>query len=349
MFHMSKKIQLQIPIPCHEDWYKMTQVEQGRFCDSCEKKVVDFTGMNDEQVLAFFRKPTTGSVCGRFFNDQLNRDIVIPRKRIPWLKYFFQFVLPIFLTTLKSSAQGNIVIKEKITTNCTQRTLGMVAPTKLRQKKIIKEIRGRVIDEKGVGIPFASVTINGSQEGLACDSLGNFVLRLKNIDELITINASSVGFENSSITVSLKNDSSRDNIVIVLPLLPSLGEFVIKSSYGETKRKITAGGVISVKIYKQIIKSKVDANIDPNMKLYPNPLRGSQTLNINFTSKKEEKVQINLFTLEGKLMKSMIVLAIKGENRIFLSNEIKLPAATYLVQVMNKSGSVIFSEKLVVQ
>lgn len=45
----------------------------------------------------------------------------------------------------------------------------------------------------------------------------------------------------------------------------------------------------------------------------------------------------------------MIVPAIKGENKIFFPNEVKLPAATYLVQVMNKSGTVIFSEKLVVQ
>jgi len=339
---MSKKIQLQIPKPCHEDWNKMTLVQQGRFCDSCEKKVVDFTGMNDEQVLAFFRKPTTGSVCGRFLNDQLNRDIVIPRKRIPWLKYFFQFALPIFLTSLKSSAQGNIVIKEKITTNCTQRTLGMVAPSKLRQKEIINKIKGRVVDEKGNGISYASVIINGTREGAACDSLGNFMLHLKNIDELITINASAVGYENSSIT--LKNIFSRDNIVIVLPL---------ESTYfaGLVVIKVPAvmGKISTVKSNKNIIKSIKDINSETDMKLYPNPLRVSQTLNINFISKKEERVQINLFTLEGKLIKSIIVVAKKGENRIFFPNEVKLSTATYLVQVMNKSGAVIFSEKLVVQ
>jgi hypothetical protein len=40
---MAKKFQLQIPEPCHEDWNKMTPVHKGRFCDSCEKAVVDFT------------------------------------------------------------------------------------------------------------------------------------------------------------------------------------------------------------------------------------------------------------------------------------------------------------------
>lgn len=37
--------------------------------------------------------------------DQLNRDIEIPKKRIPWLKYFFQFALPAFLISVKASAQ----------------------------------------------------------------------------------------------------------------------------------------------------------------------------------------------------------------------------------------------------
>lgn len=159
---MSKKIQLQISTPCHEDWNKMTPAEQGRFCNSCEKQVVDFTGMSDTQVLAFFRKPSTGAVCGRFFNDQLNREIAAPRKRVPWLKYFFQFTLPLFLTTLKSTAQGNVTIKENFKVCRVERTLGMVSNVELPSDNPVKEITGKIVDEKGNGIPFASVTISES-------------------------------------------------------------------------------------------------------------------------------------------------------------------------------------------
>jgi hypothetical protein len=67
---------------------------------------MDFSGMSDAQLVAFFKKPSTGSVCGRFVNDQLERDIAIPRKRIPWLKYFFQIALPAFLVSQKTVAQG---------------------------------------------------------------------------------------------------------------------------------------------------------------------------------------------------------------------------------------------------
>ena len=110
---MSKKLQLSIPTPCHENWDAMTPVEKGKFCGSCQKQVVDFSDMSDRQVAEFFKKPSTGSVCGRFMSDQLERDIEIPRKRIPWLKYFFQFVIPAFLLSIKSSsakAQGTVTV-----------------------------------------------------------------------------------------------------------------------------------------------------------------------------------------------------------------------------------------------
>ena len=91
---MAKKIQLHIAEPCHENWDKMTPVEQGKFCQSCQKQVVDFTGMSDRQLAQFFKKPLEGSVCGRFMNDQLDRDIDIPKKRLPFIRYFFTVALP---------------------------------------------------------------------------------------------------------------------------------------------------------------------------------------------------------------------------------------------------------------
>jgi hypothetical protein len=80
---MSKNIQLTIPKPCHENWDAMTPVEKGRFCGSCQKQVVDFSTMSDRQIAEFFKKPSTGSVCGRFMSDQLDRDIELPKKEFP--------------------------------------------------------------------------------------------------------------------------------------------------------------------------------------------------------------------------------------------------------------------------
>ena len=122
---MSKKLRLTIAEPCHENWDAMSPVEKGKFCGSCQKQVVDFSNMSDRLVAEFFKKPSTGSVCGRFMTDQLDRDIEIPRKRIPWVKYFFQFALPAFLLSIKASAQktqGKIKVNT-VSADTTRRTV----------------------------------------------------------------------------------------------------------------------------------------------------------------------------------------------------------------------------------
>src|SRR4026208_353323 len=103
---MPNKFQIQLPKPCHENWDNMSPVEQGRFCNSCQKAVVDFTGMSDTQLVAFFKKSSTGSLCGRFDSDQIERDISIPGKRMPWLKYFLNLLIPAFLISNKGRSQG---------------------------------------------------------------------------------------------------------------------------------------------------------------------------------------------------------------------------------------------------
>lgn len=104
---MKGAFQLDIHQPCHENWEAMTKEDKGRFCASCQKIVIDFSRMSDRELAAFFKKPS-GSVCGRLRQDQLQRNIEIPRKRIPWIKYFFQFTLPALLFTARATAQGKV-------------------------------------------------------------------------------------------------------------------------------------------------------------------------------------------------------------------------------------------------
>src|SRR5688572_19417853 len=97
---MARKIQLSIPEPCPQEWDSMIQVADGRFCRSCAKVVIDFSGMSDAQLFQFFKEPQ-GSVCGRFHQQQLAKELVMPKKPIPWLRYFFTIGLPAFLYSCK--------------------------------------------------------------------------------------------------------------------------------------------------------------------------------------------------------------------------------------------------------
>src|SRR5690606_41653554 len=44
---------ISIPNACHESWLAMTPVENGRYCMSCRKNVMDFTNMSDREILKY--------------------------------------------------------------------------------------------------------------------------------------------------------------------------------------------------------------------------------------------------------------------------------------------------------
>jgi hypothetical protein len=71
-------INISIPEPCGESWQKMSPVEGGRYCDVCEKCIVDFTNHSDKEIWKAYHKG--GKICGQFRADQLNRLIVSPRQ-----------------------------------------------------------------------------------------------------------------------------------------------------------------------------------------------------------------------------------------------------------------------------
>ena len=74
-------MKLQINNPCHESWEGMSPNGNGRHCAACEKVVVDFTNMKDEEIIQFFHRPKEEKVCGRFNSTQVDR-ILIEEKTV---------------------------------------------------------------------------------------------------------------------------------------------------------------------------------------------------------------------------------------------------------------------------
>jgi hypothetical protein len=61
--------------PCSKDWDEMTEVNNGKFCGSCKKTVVDFTSWKDEDIKKHFQTKSE-TTCGYFNESQ----VVIKRK-----------------------------------------------------------------------------------------------------------------------------------------------------------------------------------------------------------------------------------------------------------------------------
>ncbi len=104
---MSQPLHLTIPEPCHENWQQMTPNEQGRHCMSCQKTVVDFTLMSDQEVLHYISRASS-AVCGRFNNNQLNKTYA-EKKIKPSLtfRYAWNMMVAAFLLT------GNVALAQK--------------------------------------------------------------------------------------------------------------------------------------------------------------------------------------------------------------------------------------------
>lgn len=136
---MIQNMQLHIPKPCHEDWNKMNPTTQGRHCQNCYKKVVDFTTMSDEQVMHYLTI-TSGETCGRIRKDQLKRRSYISYHR-PW-KWIMAGVASLFFFFNKVSAQKkeqydfkkDTVKQSKKTSNI---IMGMIVAPNIRPVKKI--------------------------------------------------------------------------------------------------------------------------------------------------------------------------------------------------------------------
>lgn len=91
--------------PCQETWTSMTQTDNGRYCKSCDKVVIDFSILSDDEIGTFFLKNISSPVCGRFHTNQIDRiRIYIPshvlNKRIPYWKKFLIIFLVCFGSNL---------------------------------------------------------------------------------------------------------------------------------------------------------------------------------------------------------------------------------------------------------
>jgi len=338
---MQKAIQVQVPKPCHENWDQMTETDKGRFCLSCKKEVIDFRIMTDQQILNHISK-AAGGVCGRFNNEQLNRDMTERKeKHLAWYKYFIHVMIPALLLSNKSSAQ------EKITDDtivCTQPKDTMRALTGKvlnveRESHQPKIIEGKVTDEQSQPIPGATIMIKGTRRGVASDNNGIFKMTINEEISKLTLIASSVGFEQKEILIDFKKTKENaTNISIVMKQQSSMG----------------LGGIVVVKrkekrpILQPIKDSINNIFVKDNVKVYPNPVPSGSTFNIDFDMKEAGDYDIIVINISGQplIQRKIFLDSKKHVEQIACDN--KMNAGIYFVQVVNLSNKKVYSNKILV-
>ncbi len=138
---MSNKLNISIPTTCHENWEDMSPREQGKYCGVCSTTVVDFSSMDDQQVLNYLSNKQ-GRICGRLSSNQ----IAIPQSRFEQLSSkmkYFVFALGFVFFGFSSEmafSQSNIT-----DTTQTQNNYGSIS--------------GKVIDAQGKPLDYAAVRV----------------------------------------------------------------------------------------------------------------------------------------------------------------------------------------------
>lgn len=108
-------LQIRIPTSCHENWDTMTPTEIGKFCSSCQKEVIDFSRMSDQEIRRILNS-SKETPCGRFNTNQIERPLVaeVPVNRsLTWMKYVASLLLA-FQGTNAISQTTNTTINPKI-------------------------------------------------------------------------------------------------------------------------------------------------------------------------------------------------------------------------------------------
>ncbi len=59
--------------PCSENWNSMKVDAVGRFCQSCQKSVIDFSSKTDDEIKAFLKEKQGENLCGHFYTHQVER------------------------------------------------------------------------------------------------------------------------------------------------------------------------------------------------------------------------------------------------------------------------------------
>jgi hypothetical protein len=218
---MKNTFNLSIKTPCSENFDQFSPTSNGGFCGSCQKDVIDFTKMNSEDIISFFKHKNTQNTCGRFNSNQLK---VYNRK--PKKSNTLSFLSGIGLACLSLFSIGTAQAQDTKKAIKPKENTSEIKTSKSEKNMIVK---GTVF-EGNLPLPGASVLLEGTTTGIQTDLDGYFEFpkKLKKGDVLIFsyigMQTQKVVIENSTLEIELKIDLTMDSCIL-------MGKVAVKEVY----------------------------------------------------------------------------------------------------------------------
>lgn len=168
----------------------------GRYCESCEKHIVDLTDKSDAELIRFFKNKKENT-CGRLLSGQLNRELVPPPSKAGW-----QWLLPLTMGAMVlTPAQASQLTPVTERSKQIDALPPVLAETPIKSSIPADTVKGSVLDSKS-GAPLKGVRIRqkGFENVLAItDSNGRFELSTNKANLAITFNLN--GYEQVELPV----------------------------------------------------------------------------------------------------------------------------------------------------
>jgi len=336
---MLKNIQLRIDNPCSEHWDRMSPDDQGRFCASCEKMVVDFASMDDQEVLHWFTRRQE-PVCGRFRPDQLNRSFTAsPEKKGSRWQYWHYLVAGLLFTS-KAPAQTNPAKPQVSQHILPQRESHLLGDTTIAPAP--GPLRGRVMDGSGNPVPAASVMFSSTQ-GVSADVDGYFSIDGNKVPAGQMLTISAVGYNSIQVDVNkLRADGQKQVFPVVLMDQAALG-FVTVAVRHPKKRRSKAD---TVSLFKDSLSCVGLAS--KALTVYPNPVARGSALTLSMRLDQPGTYSVELFSTSGAPLETLQVDGRQKSRSIPMNIPASLAPGTYFIRLSHPALKKYYTQQIVV-
>ena len=316
---MNPSLAIHIPEPCHEDWNKMTPKDNGSYCGSCEKTVVDFSKMNDDQIAQYVLAHPNEKMCGRFANAQLDRSLAISKSQnITALKAFVYILFMVFGASLFSYTY----VKNN--------------EDRMRAEIGTEQNEVRVVGAMEIRPPYDIAEV--------ADTAAADTTAIETETQMMTAGTMMVDIMDSIET------PSEFTIVpekAIYPENTTMGGMMVRTDFTDNRiQNFFPDDTTSLEKKDSVSKEIVDQVKLPTLETYPNPTSGN--VNIKYNIPVRTDVLIELYDINGNKVKDLVSTSQLYEGTyIYPADLSELSNGTYICKMI--AGERSFSTKIVVE
>ncbi|UWX55579.1 carboxypeptidase-like regulatory domain-containing protein [Maribacter litopenaei] len=233
---MKKSLQISVKQPCSENFANFRKTEQGGYCNSCQKEVIDFTGLSDFEIVQYFKNENV-STCGRFKTSQLKNYEFEPDTIMNTNIFFKSFGIASF-SLLALCATPPVQSQEIVEATP---NLEMVIDQNIHNTNVpladSYTVRGTVLDESNLPLPGVNVILKGTSIGTTTDYDGKFEFPQKlEVNDVLIF--SYIGYDTKEHKIKAsETDTIEIEIMFDSTDIELMGDVVVGEAY-KSKRNI---------------------------------------------------------------------------------------------------------------